>query len=158
QIGDSANGSTTNTKYTPPSWTQVSDAIIQSGAKILPVISCAPGSNNGRCDGAAAQARTIAQTSGAMDSAGNVITKFINKDGSGIGSGLALAVRDLANYLSLDISLNFINNPGFQIDVQKCNVMGDPGQAAVCNGHFSTGCLDTSVNPKGTLSACAPGA
>jgi cysteine-rich repeat protein len=158
QIGDPANGSTSTTKYTPTSWTQVSDAIGKSGAKVLPVVSCSPGSNSGRCDGAAAQARVVAQTSGAVNTSGQVITQFINPDGSGIGSGLAMAVRDLANYLSMNITLNFVNNPGFVIDVQKCNVPGDPAQDAVCNGHFQAGCLDTSLNPKGTLMSCPPGA
>jgi hypothetical protein len=165
QVGDPINGSAV-TKYVPPTWTETRDALVASGAKVLPVLSCPPGGNSGRCAGTEAQAKSLALLSGAVDKSLDAmgvpknegLIKYINSDGTGIGSGLALAVRDLASYLSMDISLSVVNNPGFTIEIQKCLsnadliVNGGPCQA------LSKGCLDTNPFPKNTVAKCQPGA
>ncbi len=155
QVGDPAHG--TSPKYVPPDWPQVHDALLQTGTKVLPVLSCAAGSNGGRCDGAATQLKVISQASGAIDATnGQGLLRYINSNGTGIGSGLSMAVRDLANYLAMDITLSVVNNPGFTITIQKCTNSADPNQAQ-CQS-FSQGCSDTSPAPKNTVAQCAPGA
>src|SRR5204863_1784844 len=144
----------TSTQYAPPSWTDVNPLLTSTGTKVLPVLSCAPGSNSGRCDGTAAQAKAIALASGAIDkSTGQGIVRHINADGTGLGSGLAMAVRDLANYLAMDITLSAVGNPGFTINIQKCTQAGRPGQS-VCTS-FSD-CTDTTDVPKNTVMQCWP--
>jgi hypothetical protein len=158
QVGDPNNGASVS-KYVPPVWTEVKDALAQSGVKVLPVLSCAAGSNDGRCNGAEAQAKNIAQITGVMTDAtsGQGLIKRIKDDGTGMGAGLAMAIRDLSNYLAMDISLSVVDNPGFQIDIQKCTNSSDPVQQAVCS-NFTTGCNDTSPTPKNRIAACNPGA
>jgi hypothetical protein len=98
----------------------------------------------------------IAQSTGAIDAkTGKGLLTYIKPDGTGLGSGLALAVRDLANYLALDITLGAVGNPGFDIQVQKCTNPLDPDQA-VCKT-FSSGCQDGSPLPKNTVADCQPG-
>ena len=158
QVGDPQKGANIS-KFVPPVWNEVKDALVQSGVKVLPVLSCAAGSNNGRCDGATAQAEAIAKLTGVMSTKTGTqgLVQRIKNDGTGLGSGLALAVRDLANYLAMDISLTVADNPGFQIDIQKCTNPSDLAQKAVCT-HFTTGCTDPAPNPKNTIAACQPGA
>jgi cysteine-rich repeat protein len=159
QVGNETDGSNIGT-YVPPTWTEVRDAVIDSGAKLLPVLSCPKGGNDGRCDGTERQARALALTSGALDpnppNAGKGLVKYINPDGTGIGSGLALAVRDLAQYLEMDVTLGVVDNPGFTVDIQKCTTNSDPSQV-VCANVLSKGCGDTTLAPKDTISKCAPG-
>ena len=159
QIGDPSKGSSA-TKYTAPTWPEVNDALVQSGVKVLPVLSCPPGgnSNNGLCDEAESQVRAIAALTGAKDkSTGQGLVEKIKDDGTGIGSGLALAIRDLAQYLAMDITLSVVDNPGFTIEIQKCTNAADATQAAVCKS-YSQGCTDSSTSPKNTIAACQPGA
>ena len=154
----------TSVKYAPPQWASspaspddVKSLLGSTGAKVLPVLSCTPGSNGGRCDGTAAQAKAIPLASGAIDkNTGQGIVRHINTDGTGIGSGLAMAVRDLANYLAMDISLSVVDNPGFTINIQKCT---DPAKTSqsMCRS-FSQNCNDTSEVPRNTITQCTPGA
>ncbi|HMI90319.1 MAG TPA: hypothetical protein VK509_03095, partial [Polyangiales bacterium] len=161
QVGDPAQGSATTT-YAPPTWTEVSDALENTGAKVLPVVSCTGGTNNGRCNGTIAQARALAKQTGAVDTDVNSptlnqgITAQINPDGSGIGASLAESVRDLASYLSMDITVSVVNNPGFVVAIQKCTNKTFPEQTACTT--VSSGCDDTSAVPKNTVKSCRPGA
>ena len=141
----------------------VHDAIEQSGVKVLPVISCTPGSNSGRCDGAAAQAKR-GRPDQRRDRTGHGqgVVKLHQADGTGIGSGLAMAVRDLANYLAMDISLEVSKSapiPPLQVNIQKCVDSTDPVQQQ-CKA-FAQGCNDgtsTTRVPKNTIFGCTPGA
>ena len=156
QIGDSTRGSS-QTKYVPKTWSDLIGVLSSTGAKVLPVLSCSKSSDSsGRCAGAEQQLREVARQSGAKDKNNIGLTRFINPNGTGIGSGLASAVRDLANYLSMDITLSPINNPGFSIGIQKCTDPADPLQAE-CEG-FTTNCQDTTAIPRNRIRACAPGA
>jgi hypothetical protein len=156
QVGDPAKGSPA-TKYTPPVWSEARDALTQNGIKVVPVISCDKGSNNGRCDGAASQLAALAAATGVVDkTTGKGLVTYIKPDGTGLGSGLAMAVRDLANYLTMDISLSDLGNPGFLVDIQKCTNPADPAQARCTR--FSIGCWDTSPIPRNTVTTCQPGA
>jgi hypothetical protein len=131
--------------------------LVASGVKVLPVLSCTPGSNSGRCDGAIAQARKLAEVSETFEKNGTQgLARFINPDGTGLGSGLTLAVRDLANYLAMDITLSVVNNPGFVINIQKCTNLSDPAQAN-CS-QIQNGCVDTTPIPRNTITDCKPGA
>jgi hypothetical protein len=137
QIGNPSDGAS-QTRYVPPTWQEVADAVTNTGVKVLPVLSCPPGGNDGRCAGTELQARALSKLSGAVEpdpmtaGATRGIAKYINENGTGIGSGLALAVRDLANYLSMDISLVDEGNPGFTVEIQKCTDITNTAQRAVC--------------------------
>jgi len=167
QIGDPNIGSNT-ARYVPHTWTETRDALVNTGAKILPVLACSGGT---QCPQAQARAlsevgctpvvqggqtvyRNCAGPVNQANGQGQYYT--IANNGSNIGSGLATAVRDLANYLSMDITLSTDDNPPFDIEVQKCTNPADPGQAAVCRS-FSTGCLDSSLTPRNTVRNCQPG-
>jgi hypothetical protein len=167
QIGDPNVGSNT-ARYTPRTWTEVRDTLLSTKAKVLPVLSCSGGS-----DCPQAQARALSEVGCTAVVQGGV-TRYrncagpvnqttgqgqyftIDDDGTNIGSGLATAVRDLASYLSMDISVSAVGDPGFEIEVQKCTNSNDPAQAAVCRA-YSTGCIDSSLTPKNTVRNCQPG-
>jgi hypothetical protein len=170
QVGDSAQGGG-QTTYVPPTWTEVADALENTGAKVLPVVSCptttgvdsrSATAKTAACNGTLAQARALSKQTGAIDTDPNSptlnqgITAQIEADGSGIGASLAESVRDLASYLAMDITVSVANNPGFTIAIQKCTNIGFPEQAA-CSS-VSTGCDDTSAVPKNTVKSCRPGA
>lgn len=161
QVGDPAKGSTTTTTYTPPKWTEVRKTILDSGAKVLPIFSCNLNDEDAKdreaCVNSAKQLRAVSQLSGAVDASGQGLLQYINPDGTGLGSGLALAVRDLATSLAMNVTLGASDNPGFGVDVQKCTNSSDAAQAAVCKA-YSTGCTDTSPLPKNTVAQCKPGA
>jgi hypothetical protein len=167
QIGD-PNLGMNNTRYVPRTFTETRDALLDTGAKILPVLAC-----NGGSDCPQAQARALSEVgctpviqggqtvyrncAGPVNQAtGQGQYYTINSNGSNIGSGLATAVRDLASYMSMDITLSTDDNPPFDIEVQKCTNPADPQQAAVCRS-FSTGCLDASLTPRNTVRNCQPG-
>jgi cysteine-rich repeat protein len=166
QIGAPSNGSST-ARYVPRTWTETRDQLLTTGAKVLPVLAC-----NGGSECPQAQARSLSEQgctpvvqggqtvyrncAGPVDpNTGQGQYYTIASNGSNIGSGLATAVRDLANYLSMDISIGVTENP-FDVEVQKCTNPADAAQAAVCRS-FSTGCLDNSLTPKNTVRNCQPG-
>ncbi|HMI92024.1 MAG TPA: hypothetical protein VK509_11700, partial [Polyangiales bacterium] len=160
QVGDPKNGIKSGV-YTPPKWSTVSQAVVDSGAKVLPVLSCGRSwSGNDRCTGAIDQARVLAEDSGAIDPVTkDGLVRFIDPDGSGLGSNLAMSVRDLANHLSMDVTLkpsaDLDPNP-FQIDIQKCTDKTDPVQLAACKA-WTVGCKVTMAAGKETIRECSPG-
>jgi hypothetical protein len=154
-VGNPGYGSSAS--YVPPRWSDVTTVLDETHARVLPVVSCGS-AFNGRCDGTIDQATTLAAASGVIDPAtkkGEVLE--IDPDGTGLGSGLAMKVRDLSSNLTMDITLGSVGNPGFDIQIQKCTDLTDPVQAALC-ASLQTGCTDSTPGVRDTITACKPGA
>jgi hypothetical protein len=164
QIGDPAKGAPTSaSRYTPPTWNEVHSVLTAESptkprAKILPVVSCDGNSVSGLCAQTLEQAGNLAAISGALAANGvDGLVQTINPNGTGIGSKLAMSVRDLANHLAMDIKLLPVNHPvpGFDIVIQKCT-----GSQAGCTSH-SQGCatgMAQASYPANVVGRCTPGA
>ena len=100
----------TSTTYTPPSWTEVKDALAASEVRVLPVIATG-GDTSAFVAPAEAQASTVALTTRAVRQDGTPIWQKIQKDGRGTGSGLITGIAEIADYLSLDVSLVAVDGP-----------------------------------------------
>ena len=151
QVGDSARGS--SAKYPPPTWSQVSTAIDNTDARILPVLSC--DTFDTYCEGAHAQADVVAEDSGAVDANNNPLVARIDPDGTGLTSSIALSVRDLANHLTMDVTLQATPND-FDVQIQKCTNLVDAAQAK-CTA-LSVDCNDSPPGASNTVRNCKPGA
>jgi hypothetical protein len=161
QIGDENKGAAGVT-YAPPTWTDTRDELLRSGVKVLPVISCSPSTqyNYGRCAGTWAQAQKLAEETGAKSpTTGQGIYQKINTDGSGVGSKLALAVRDLANYLTMKITLQPVPEPDGYCDAQNhCfGIDIEARRVKPYDPQGSTGCDDPEPRSN-HFNNCQPGA
>jgi hypothetical protein len=72
-----------------------------------------------------------------------------------------MAIRDLAQYLRMDITLGSVGTPpNLEVRVQKCTDSGDPDQAAVCST-YTTGCnppCKGGFDQPNKICGCQPGA
>jgi hypothetical protein len=103
-------GARTSTTYTPPTWTEVKDAISATEVRVLPVIATG-GDNSPFVAPAEDQAKTVALTTHAVRQDGTPIWQKIQADGRGTGSGLISGIAEIADYLSLDVSLVAVDGP-----------------------------------------------
>jgi hypothetical protein len=164
QIGD--KNARTQSTYTPPTWTEIQDALATSAARVLPVI--ATGSDNNQFVAAAeSQAKTIATASRAVrKDTGAPIWQKIQKDGRGTGSGLVTGIAEIADYLAMDVSLVAVDGPDPGASKFRINVA--PGNSPSCTHPHplvdtSTGaCTPRPGNAAGyscnTQYQCTPGA
>ncbi|MET0387322.1 MAG: hypothetical protein ABW321_15245 [Polyangiales bacterium] len=162
QIGETS--ARTSTTYTPPSWTEIRDALATSEVRVLPVVATGGDTSNFVAP-AEAQAEEIALTTHAVRQDGKPIWQKIQADGSGTGSGLITGIAEIADYLSLDVSLVAVDGPDPGASRFRVNIV--PVNSASCvHPHplvdTSTGaCTPRPGDPRGyscnTQYSCAPG-
>jgi hypothetical protein len=96
--------------YTAPTWSETRAAVQASGVRVLPVL--ATGGGTSTFDGTArAQAKLIAQVSGAVRQDGTPIWHEIQNDGSATGQAIVTSVAELAQHLAMNVSLVAVDGP-----------------------------------------------
>ncbi|MEY4580727.1 MAG: hypothetical protein RL701_5430, partial [Pseudomonadota bacterium] len=162
QIGEL--GARTMTTYTPPTWTELKDALEISEARILPVVATGSDTSNW-ADNAEAQAKVIATSSHAVGAGGAPIWTKIQRDGRGTGSGLITGIAQVADYLAMDVAVVATDGPDpgasrFRINVAPVNTPQCLSPHPLIDGSTHV-CTPKPGNPKGyacnTQYACAPG-
>lgn len=119
-------GSTSAGTFTPKTWTEAGTALQNKGIKIMSVLSCAGRSD---CDYTRDQAKTIATQTGALGDSNEPLVFDINSDGTGLDITVVDGVRQLADYMTMDVSVGVVYspdaNPGFLFAAQAVDKAGD---------------------------------
>ena len=118
----------TTTTYTPPTWTDLQDALATSAARVLASDRETGGdSSSAVARGRVASAKAIALTSHAVRKDGNAdLAEDPEDDGRGMGSGLISGIAEIADYLALDVSLVAVDGPDPGASKFRINIA--PGQ------------------------------
>lgn len=104
-IGEAPAGSATG--Y-PVTWSQATTALTDRGVKVITVQSCA---GAGWCVDSIPNANTLGNATMSVTSAGTPLVFPILDSGIGLSSAVVNAIRDLANYVRMDVSAVAVDNP-----------------------------------------------
>jgi hypothetical protein len=91
--------------YAPPTWAQSVSQLNSRGIKVI-VVESSGGSSTARND-----ANALCTATSTTDASGAPLRYSIASDGTGLGSTIATAIANLANYSRLDITARVNDNP-----------------------------------------------
>jgi hypothetical protein len=104
-IGEAPAGSTSG--Y-PASWAQTTSALAERGVRVITVQSCA---GSTWCLDGIPNANTLGNATMSVTSAGTPLVFPISATGTGLSTAVVTAIRDLANYVRMDVSAVAVDNP-----------------------------------------------
>ena len=125
--------STTSGTFVPPTWAQTKAALNAKKVKVIPVLSCqddfAHGDFQGDCVATRAQAKALANATGALGTNLQPLVYDIDGDGSGMSKTIINGIGALANYLEMNVTVRVVfepdANPGFGLVVRAVDTPGD---------------------------------
>jgi hypothetical protein len=159
QIGDSS--ALIKTRYAPPLWAATRSELIDAGVRVLPVLATG-GFSNSFVPTAEAQAKLLAQASGAVRADGTPIWYRITNDGAQTGQAVLNSVADLSQNLAMNVTLTAVDGPDpgaslFEISVAPQNSAGCLTPHPLVGGDGT--CSDSSaLYDCNTQYQCRPGA
>ncbi len=89
--------------HTPPTFAETATALASRGVRVITVQTCGSWGNS-YCIEGENHAKALGNASGSLGSSGLPYVLRANADGSGLSATIVSAVRDLANYASMDIT------------------------------------------------------
>lgn len=134
------------TVHVPPTFAETTAALTAAGVRVITVQTCGSWSNS-YCIEGENHARALGSASGSLGSSGLPYVLRANADGSGLSATIVSAVRDLANYSSMNITARAAGDTqGFTQSIAA--ISWGPGTCSgISGGTTFLNCLPgTSVN------------
>lgn len=138
------NGQTVAGTFTPPAWSTTLDALNDRDVRVMSVLNCHDNGLHGvgrECNDVHSQAIDLANATDALGVDLAPLVFDIDANGTGLETAVIGAVKDLANYLEMDVSVRLVfapdANPGFTVSITAVDKPGDGCDGLVGITHYN---------------------